>query len=169
MARWKNINGVLQKIAGSVRIDQVLNKLSRNAISNKAVSEKFETVDTTLDSHQDAIDGINTHLSDKAEKEWTLKGIAAGSNTVAFPESWNEILVTCYNPASAGRRGAGFIFHLTPTMVDKHDVFSSGFYGGANSNGACHIATNNGVIGMSGVIINGADFKSNYSIMVEYR
>jgi hypothetical protein len=63
MARWKNINGVLQKIAGSVRIDQVLNKLSRNAISNKAVSEKFETVDTTLDSHQDAIDGINTQLN----------------------------------------------------------------------------------------------------------
>lgn len=58
MARWKNINGVLQKIAGSVRIDQVLNKLSRNAISNKAVSEKFEevenqlvTVDTTFDKN----------------------------------------------------------------------------------------------------------------------
>lgn len=48
MARWKNINGALQKIAGSVRIDQVLNKLSRNAISNKAVSEKFEEIENGL-------------------------------------------------------------------------------------------------------------------------
>lgn len=64
MARWKNINGVLQKIAGSVRIDQVLNKLSRNAISNKAVSEKFEILQshigsvimsTTLDTEEKVI------------------------------------------------------------------------------------------------------------------
>jgi len=72
MARWKNINGVLQKIAGSVRIDQVLNKLSRNAISNKAVSEKFEEVDLSLeiaandiDAIRDDVDEINTHLSRK--------------------------------------------------------------------------------------------------------
>ena len=69
MARWKNINGVLQKIAGSVRIDQVLNKLSRNAISNKAVSEKFETVDGTLGTHQDAIDEISTNLAGKVSKQ----------------------------------------------------------------------------------------------------
>jgi microcystin-dependent protein len=50
MARWKNINGVLQKISGSVRIDQVLNKLSRNAISNKAVSEKFEIIQSHIGS-----------------------------------------------------------------------------------------------------------------------
>ena len=61
MARWKNINGVLQKIAGSVRIDQVLNKLSRNAISNKAVSEKFEEVDSKIDE-------VNTTLSSKTSK-----------------------------------------------------------------------------------------------------
>lgn len=64
MARWKNINGVLQKIAGSVRIDQVLNKLSRNAISNKAVSEKFETVDAAIEANADDIDAIKSVITD---------------------------------------------------------------------------------------------------------
>lgn len=80
MARWKNINGVLQKIAGSVRIDQVLNKLSRNAISNKAVSEKFEEVDTALDSHQDQIDEI-TPLA----KKWKDFGSAVNIGSTAKP------------------------------------------------------------------------------------
>lgn len=71
MARWKNINGVLQKIAGSVRIDQVLNKLSRNAISNKAVSEKFEEVDSAIEANADDIDAIETAISDlKTNTNW---------------------------------------------------------------------------------------------------
>lgn len=63
MARWKNVNGVLQKIAGSVRIDQVLNGLSRNAISNKAVSEKFEEVDLSLGIAADDIDALSDRVS----------------------------------------------------------------------------------------------------------
>lgn len=93
MARWKNINGVLQKIAGSVRIDQVLNKLSRNAISNKAVSEKFETVDGTLES-------LSTNKADKTALDWTLlnstQGVGTG-NVVTFSTNYTEYSFEYYH------------------------------------------------------------------------
>lgn len=133
-----------------------------------AISTKVGT--GVLDVGNDCVDGINTlntHLSGKAEKEWTLKGIAAGSNTVAFPESWNEILVTCYNPAN--RRSAGFIFHLTPAMVDKHEIFVGGYNGSGSTTGFCSIDAGSNAIKLSSVNINGSDSKANFSFMVEYR
>lgn len=82
MARWKNINGVLQKIAGSVRIDQVLNKLSRNAISNKAVSEKFEEVDLSLEIAANDMDALSDNVSGLSDTVSALSNNLSGLSVI---------------------------------------------------------------------------------------
>ena len=101
MARWRNINGVLQKIAGSVRIDQVLNGFSRNAISNMAVCEKFGEIDSDIDT-------INSHLFDKGNIQTLLLEIpsinvyhSAELPTGFTVDNTNIISVEYYNTGNA--------------------------------------------------------------------
>ena len=161
MAQYNQLTPA-EKNDGRIRvIGDAGGALHAAGVSYDNTTSGLEATDT-----QAAIDELDTHLSDKQDKDWEQVDIRSATQTISFPSEWNEILVTVYSPTS--RRGAGFSIKLTPTMIEKHDIFATGYYTNSTSNGSCLIDTANG-ISVSSVSVNGNDVKSTFSLLVEKR
>ena len=103
MAVYKNENGTIVKYAGSSSniIDSTLSSTSTNAVQNKAIKEKFDSVDSAISTNTTNITSLKSGKVDKVSG----KGLSTNDYTTSEKSKLGSINSTLLNKLGTTSKG----------------------------------------------------------------